>query len=685
MVPRAFPQGHLGFANLKRLPCPRTSCGRRGWKLGRAMGGSDLRTIECRPVLGGEGTGDRVGRNADNSVGNAWRNPGPGKSLQDLFADVANELVAVDGQPGRTAAELHASSNKMCCWQCRDCGNQWRTTPNARTKKSGSGCPRCARQRTISGRRTARVGESLADKHPEVAAEFVENLDNDLTPSQLKPHSNYKCRWRCRTCGNEWRASLSNRTSGQTGCPACFEARRGEWRRQPEQKSQTAHEALGSLAVEFVRNETSPGFDLNMLRPGSGDKCTWQCSKCTHTWIATINSRVRSHRNRDGSGCRKCYDRRIAVHRRAPRDGESLAVRYPQISQSFVKNLTTPGAEPSDLRVRSNDRCLWRCKNGHEWETNVLSRTYGSGCPSCTSAGRSRFELEVQHLLAAATVVDVICDYAVENVHGKSGRPFRVDLFVPSIELYVDLDPFHTHSTGSHQEKDARKSLSLKKLDYVRLRAKGLPEIPGQCIEVSDSTKDGIHPWTWTASLQRVLVARGLNFEWLDKQQKEKALAQAADAWSAVKGRVRFESAAQKHPGLLTEFRRNLSRPDYDLTLCSPSSFDVAEWQCSKCDYVWQTTIRNRSNGSGCHDCHRRVVNDKNIARSIASPDKSLATLRPYVAARFIQCLKDASRTPENLLLKSNLRCEWFCHTGQHKFIAPVFAVSGGAKRRCCK
>ncbi|MGW0559946.1 zinc-ribbon domain-containing protein [Streptomyces sp. NPDC003016] len=635
-------------------------------------------------ALWGEWAGGRMQRNSNTSMGNTWKKPDPGRSLQDLFTDVASELVAVDGQPGRTAAELHASSNKMCLWQCLHCGNQWRTTPNARTN-SGSGCPKCARQRTINARRTARAGESLADMHPEVAAEFVENLDNDLLPSQLRPHSSYKCRWRCHRCGNEWVAALNNRTSGETGCPACFEARRGEGKRRPRRGSQTAHEALGSVAIDFVRNETSPGFDLTMLRPGSSDRCTWKCSKCGHTWIATVNSRVRSHRNRDGSGCRKCYDRRISARRRAPKEGESLAERYPQISQSFVRNLTTPGAGPLILRVRSNDRCLWRCKNGHEWETNVLSRTYGSGCPKCTSAGRSRFELEVQSLLTAATGVDVICDYVVENARGKSGRLFRVDLFVPSVKLHVDLDPFYTHNAARHQEKDARKSTSLKDLDYVRLRAKGLPGIPGEHIEVSDNTKDGIDPWTWTASLQSAMVARGLNFKLLNAAQRKDALAQAADTWASVKGRVRFESTAQKYPDLIPEFKRNLTRLDYDLTLCSPSSFDVAEWQCSKCQHVWQTMIRNRSNGSGCHACHRQGVNDNNVARSMASPHESLADLRPHIAARFIQCLKDASRTPENLRLKSNLRCEWFCHTGQHTFIAPVFAVSDGAKRRCCK
>ncbi|WP_373559065.1 zinc-ribbon domain-containing protein [Streptomyces sp. Ag82_O1-15] len=617
----------------------------------------------------------------------AWRTPPPGASLQERSPEIAAELTAVDGHPGRTASDIHASSNKMCQWRCGQCGNQWSTTPNARSRTgAGSGCPKCGRLRTINARRIARPGASLADLYPELALEFVANLENELTALQLKPHSNYKCQWRCRSCNNEWVAVPQNRVSGKTGCPACFAARRGNWRRSPKSTSLTAHDVLGEVASDFVSNETTPDHDLTMLRPGSADKCTWLCSTCGHTWIASVASRVASHRNRSGSGCRKCYDRRIATRRRTPKEGESLKERYPQISQSFVENLTTPGAGPERLRIRSNDRCLWRCNHGHEWEANVLSRTYGSGCPKCTSAGRSRFELEVQSLLIAATGTDVVCDYAVEHVLGLSGRRPRVDLFIPAVQLYVDLDPFRTHSTDRHREKDARKSTLLCDLDYVRVRARGLPAIPGEHVEVIDSTKDGINPWTWASSLRPILLARGLPFDPLNREQRGIALGRAAEAWATVKGRVRFESVAERNPELLIEFRKNLTRPEYDLSLCSPSSFDVAEWQCAKCGLSWETMIRNRAiSGSGCHSCHRQGINNNNVARSIAQPGESLAELFPDIAARFIRCLKDPSRTPDNLRIKSNLKCEWSCHTGEHTFTAPVFSVSSGTKRRCCK
>ncbi|MGW0554396.1 zinc-ribbon domain-containing protein [Streptomyces sp. NPDC002926] len=695
-----------------------------------------------------------------------WRTPPSGMSLNDLFPDVAYELITVNGEEGHTAADLHAKSNKTCLWQCRHCGNQWRTTPNSRTNKgsgcphcartrrrlnrelaieeskslaahypniaqelvtvidnsevgpttlnpsssseckwkcsvcahewncavkkrasggAGSGCPLCGRLRTINARRIARAGESVADTYPEIAAEFIENLDNDLSISQLKPNSNYRCRWRCRTCSNEWAATPNNRTRGQTGCPACFNARRGEWRRRPDGFSQTAHEALGHIAAEFVRNMTSPGFDLTMLRSGSSDKCTWRCSTCGNTWIASVNSRVYSHRNRNGSGCRKCYDRRIATHRRQPKEGMSLEERHPRISQSFVENLTTPGAGPDQLKAGSNDRCRWRCPNGHEWEALVLTRSSGSECPKCAAAGRSRFELEVRSLLEASCDTEVLCDYEIEHINGLSGRPLRVDIFVPAIQLYIDLDPLYTHKSDRNIEKDSRKSLLLRPLDYVRVRAEGLPHVVGQSIIVTDSTRNGIDPWTWTTAIRPLMIARGLQFESLTELEQLAALREAADTWAQIKGQVRYTSVADKHPHLVGEFRRNLTNEAFGLHLRSPSSSDLVEWQCRKCGHVWETVIRNRASGSGCHACYRNEGNARNTSRSMAPPGESLAELRPAVAARFIRCLKDPSRNPQNLRLKSNLRCEWYCQTGRHIFISAVFAVADVAERRCCK
>ena len=54
---------------------------------------------------------------------------------------------------------------------------------------------------------------------------MLEDWDYDkngsLNPDFVFPDSGKKVWWKCRVCGHSWMATLTNRTSGNTGCPVC--------------------------------------------------------------------------------------------------------------------------------------------------------------------------------------------------------------------------------------------------------------------------------------------------------------------------------------------------------------------------------------------------------------------------------------------------------------------------------
>lgn len=75
-------------------------------------------------------------------------------------------------------------------------------------------------------RQIPKRGEQLADKFPEIAAEFVcasdpREREIDLTPWDYKPSQNKRAKFKCKTCGTTWETTISNRTFGKTGCPRC--------------------------------------------------------------------------------------------------------------------------------------------------------------------------------------------------------------------------------------------------------------------------------------------------------------------------------------------------------------------------------------------------------------------------------------------------------------------------------
>ncbi|MFJ9216331.1 zinc-ribbon domain-containing protein [Streptomyces sp. NPDC102383] len=73
--------------------------------------------------------------------------PKPGKSLQDVYPNIAGELLEVTDEPHLTAKDIRPSSTKPCWWSCSkpSCPGRWEATPDQRTRRRGTGkrCPVC--------------------------------------------------------------------------------------------------------------------------------------------------------------------------------------------------------------------------------------------------------------------------------------------------------------------------------------------------------------------------------------------------------------------------------------------------------------------------------------------------------------------------------------------------------------
>lgn len=140
-------------------------------------------------------------------------------SLLDQHQDIANEWNYTKNGVLRPE-HLSSGSNKRVWWVCAICGYEWITSVNNRV--FGTGCPKCARQKTGQVNSTPKVGQSLEDLFPNVAADW--NYDrNTLSPCEVSPYSNKKVWWIC-NAGHEWEATVSNRTQGR-GCLQCFRAK----------------------------------------------------------------------------------------------------------------------------------------------------------------------------------------------------------------------------------------------------------------------------------------------------------------------------------------------------------------------------------------------------------------------------------------------------------------------------
>lgn len=116
--------------------------------------------------------------------------------------------------------------------------------------------------------------------------------------------------------------------------------------------------------------EKNKNLDLDKVTMGSNEKIWWRCPK-GHEWQATVGNRSK------GSRCPYCSNYKAWA------GYNDLATMNPQLAREwcYEKN---DGLKPSSVTAGSHKRVWWKCKYGHEWQSEVKSRSDGTGCPYCS-------------------------------------------------------------------------------------------------------------------------------------------------------------------------------------------------------------------------------------------------------------------------------------------------------------
>ncbi len=201
---------------------------------------------------------------------------------------------------------------------------------------------------------------SFADKHPELTAEWDES-NAPLTPWNVSYGSNKKVVWKCRE-GHRWKTYVKDRSHGH-GCPICN-------KRQAKPGINDLATAYPEIASEW--SEKNENLRPSDVKPKSGKKVWWKCSKCGYEWRANIVERVRR-----SSGCPNCA-RRVLVA-----GYTDLAAVYPEIAAEWSEK--NENLKPTSVWPSSRKTVWWKCKTcSYEWQAVIYNRVKGdANCPSC--------------------------------------------------------------------------------------------------------------------------------------------------------------------------------------------------------------------------------------------------------------------------------------------------------------
>lgn len=219
---------------------------------------------------------------------------------------------------------------------------------------------------------------NLAETHPHLAAQWHPSLNGEKQPWDFTAgSSSYKAFWICEV-GHTWRAVIFSRSKG-SGCPYC--------------SNQSVWEGYNDLASQNPDVAKEWDYQKNSLTPTevvvkSTKRVWWMCSQ-GHSWIAQISSRTAQ-----GTGCPYCSGVKILS---GFNDLESLSPHYLSEWNYDLNEL-----KPNEVGPSTGKKVWWTCPAGHDYESKLVERSRGYGCPYCSSkkvlSGFNDFESQFPEL-----------------------------------------------------------------------------------------------------------------------------------------------------------------------------------------------------------------------------------------------------------------------------------------------
>ena len=285
----------------------------------------------------------------------------------------------------------------------------------------------------------------------------------------------------------------------------------------------------------------------------------------------------------------------------------------------------------------SNKKVWWRCERGHEWKTDIATRTLqGTGCPRCSnqsSKNEIRIFTELQALFQE-----------VESRHRIDG--LEVDVYLPSLSIAIEYDGKYWHENKEVKDRAKQAVIEEKGITLVRVREAPLSPLSNTDIVVPAACllkKQHLNALVSQLGLEGDIVERYISEpNFFNEETYLKYLDYFPSPFPQ-------KSLALINPAMAAEWHRTKNGPLTPSNF-TPGSDHVASWQCEK-GHEWEAAISSRNFfNSRCPYC----VGKK------ATPENCMATTRPDMASVW-HTTKNGNATPHNTKAGSGIKRWWNC------------------------
>ncbi len=644
--------------------------------------------------------------------------------LQTLYPDLAKEwhpLLNGALQP----SDFLPGSNAKVAWLCSKCNYEWEAKICNRAKL-GRGCPCCSNKVVVKG------VNDLATTHPEIAKEWYQPLNGDVTPHDVTHGSGKKYSWLCPR-GHIYSATVLHRTNGGTGCSICNSGRQTSFAEQAlfYYIKKTFPSAINRYKEIFIN-----GMELDIFIPDlkigiEYDGVYWHHKKqalyereqrkydiCLEHGIRLLRVREqRKHKDEEPAAdwCLFLSEDKIgmgfnqaiaAVIRKILDETKDISKTVPNVDikkdrfeiLAYLKGPVNNSVQelapelikewdfenngelkPDMIAGGSSQSVNWICSTcGYKWETRIYDRVKNhTGCPKCAGFV---FEKGVNDLKTKNPELLADWDYESNAKNGilpdeimyNSGRKVKWKCHVCGHKWIVALNSRTVQGSGCIQ-CGYKNGKELKRQRLLAKRGCITDPLLLKEWDYEKNSEIGLFPEELSPGSNKSAywICSKCGYKWkapIERRNKGAGCRKCADK---ANPELKRKNLIKKGHGITNELL--LKEWDYIQNAKSPQEYsygsgEKVNWVCSKCGYKWRAVINSRCKGAGCPACAGNIV---------VTGKNDLATMKPELAKEW-DYKKNIDVSPTEVSYTSGHKYWWICIEGHESYLAsPSHRVNG--------
>ena len=581
--------------------------------------------------------------------------------LETLYPDIAKEWHPL------LNGTLHPSdvlpgSNRKVDWICSKCGYAWKARIYNRAFL-GRGCPCCAGKVAVKG------VNDLATTHPEIAKEWYQPLNGDITPYDVTYGCGKKVSWLCPR-GHIYSATVGHRTCGSgTKCPICNSGRQTSF---AEQALFYYIKHVFPSAVNRYKKIFSKGMELDIYIPNlkigiEYDGVYWHNKK----------QEIHEREQRKYDICKEHGIRLFRVREQKKNKDENPPADW----CLFLSNDKTNEVELN-----------WGIKQVIK---KMISETNVKGaCIPNVDVNRDRFDILAYLVGPVKNSVQELAPELVKEWDYKRNGELKPDMISggssQSVYWICSTCGYNWEATIHHRVKGHTGCPKCAGFVFE----KGVNDLKTKCPEIlidwdyDTNSKNGIFP-------DEVMYNSGKKVNWKcnvcgykwsisvgSRTVKGNGCIQCGyKAGKELKRkRILEKQGCIVNPLLLKEWDYEKNNeiglsPDE----LPPGSNKSAYWTCSECGYKWKAPIARRNKGAGCRKCADKLI-----------PDLKRTTLIKQGRVLSNELLLKEwdyelnEKRPQDYTFGSKVKAHWVCSKCGYKWSATINSRNKGAGCRAC-